>query len=80
MGGRHGDGAAVEQVLQQCSCQGGALLRVRTRRQLVEQHQRARSGALEQRDHVAQVAAECRQRLLDALLVADVGQNLFEHR
>ena len=70
--------ALVEQVLQQGTGERGAFCGVACRRRAHREGRGARAGALQQGDDVAQVAAERRERLLDALLVADVGQHLFE--
>ena len=78
VGRRHRQGAAVEQVLEEGAREGGAFGRVGAGGELVEEDERRRAGALEQLDDVAHVAAERRERLLDALLVADVGEDLFE--
>ena len=57
-----------------------AFRRVCARSQLVEKHEGAGSGPFQQVDDVSHVAAEGGERLLDALLVADVGEHFFEDR
>ncbi len=77
---RHGEGAGAHEVRQQRSGERGALRRVGAGRKLVEERQRCRAGPLQEADDVLDVAAEGRKRLLDALLVANIGQHFFEDR
>ncbi len=55
-----------------------AFLRVGARAQFVEDDQRAVIGLFQDAHDVGQVAAEGAERLLDGLLVADVGPDGFE--
>ena len=72
MGGHEGGDAACEQVREDGTRQGGALLRVRARAEFIQDHQRTLVGFLQDMDDVGDVAGEGGEGLLDGLLVADV--------
>ena len=71
--------AASARVLDDGDGQRRALGRVCARAELVKEQQRALVARLQHTHGVGHVRRECRQRLLDALLVADVGHDLVEH-
>ena len=72
--------AGVEQPADDRHGQGGALGRIGAGADLVEQDERGRTGIGHEAHDVAQVARERRERLGDALLVADVGHDPPEDR
>ena len=72
--------AALARVLDDGDGQRRALGRVRAGAELVEQQQRPVVALLEHAHGVRHVRRERGQRLLDALLIADVGHDLVEHR
>ena len=78
MGGDQGGDAAREQVREDGACQRRALLRIGARAQLVEDDQRAGIRFFQDADDVGDVTAEGAERLLDGLLVADVGVDRLE--
>ena len=79
VGGHQGGDAAPQQVIQDGPRQGCALLRVGARPQFVQQHQRAAVGVRQNVDDVGDMPRKGGKRLLDGLLVADVGENLLEN-
>ncbi len=78
MRGDKGDAAALDQVAQDGARQGRAFLRVGARAELIEDHQRAGIGLLQDADDVGDMPAEGGQRLLDGLLIADIGVDRVE--
>ena len=78
--GRGDERAGLDEVVEQRLRERRALGRVRARTELVEQHERPRPGGIDDPDDRAHVARERRQRLGDRLLVADVGEDVAEHR
>ena len=77
-GGQRGH-TALDQVREQRPGQCSALDRVGARSQLVQEHQRAIVDPLQNVDDVAHMRRKGRERLLDALLVADVGADVLKH-
>ncbi len=78
--GRHERLCATRlQRLEQRLRERRALDRVGARRDLVEQHERARPGDRDDRGDRPQVARERREAARDRLLVADVREDLLEH-
>ena len=71
--------AASARVLDDGDGQRRALGRVCARAELVKEQQRALVARLQHTHGVGHVRRERGQRLLDALLVADVGHDLVEH-
>ena len=71
--------AASARVLDDGDGQRRALGRIRARAELVKEQQRALIARLQHTHGVGHVRRERGQRLLDALLVADVGHDLVEH-
>jgi len=69
-----------EQLSEDGTRQGRAFLRIRPRAEFVEDDERAPVDPLEDVDDVRDVAAERAERLLDGLLVADVGKDGVEGR
>ena len=63
-----------------CLCQGRTFLRVGAVAKLVQQYQSARRCVLQNLDDVADMGAESRDGIRDALLVSDVGEHAIEHR
>jgi len=78
VGGRKRCGLHRQQVLQDRHRQRRALGRVGARAQLVEQHQRSGRDVFQDLDDVRHVGRERGERLLDGLLVADVGEHFVE--
>ena len=72
--------AALAPALNDGDGQRRALGRVRAGTELIKQQQRPVVAVLEDAHDVRHVRRECGQRLLDALLIADVGHDLVEHR
>ena len=58
--------------------QGRALGRIRARADLVQQHQGPRTGVGQDADDVLHMPGKGGERLLDALPIADIHQNLIE--
>ena len=73
MGCGHGKTSLSLQRSQESHGQGGALRGICTRTQFIEKSQRCRALPLQDGDDIPEVARKGAQRLLDALLVADVG-------
>ena len=78
MRGRDHARAAIGERLEAGLRDGGALARVGARADLVEQHQRARAGFVDDAREVGHVRGERREALADVLLVADVGEHRVE--
>ena len=79
---RRDNGAASSAIklVEDCTTEGGPIGGVGTSPQLVEQDQRARSCLGQNLPDSSHVRRECRERLLQALLVANVGQDVIEDR
>ena len=80
MRGREGVDPALQERIENRHRQRRALSRVGARAELVEQHQRARRDLIQNAHDVRHVRGEGRKRLLDRLLVADVGKYLVKNR
>ncbi len=80
MGGDHRPAANVVQLIEDGPAQGSALGRVGAGTELIEQHQGLAVGQPQNRRDPRHVRAEGAQRLFQALLVADVDQDLVEDR
>ena len=80
VGGRGDQRARPQEVVQERLRQRRPLGRIRPGTQLVEQHERARTGRLRDSDDRAEVARERRERLRHGLLVADVREHVAQDR
>jgi hypothetical protein len=78
-GGRH-DRPGVDEVVQQRLGQGGTLGRIGARAELIEEHQRSRSGRLDDGRDPPEMPRERGQRLGHGLLVADIGEHVAPDR
>ena len=76
--GRHQKHAAAAQFFDDRNRQRRALCRVGTCTQLVQKHQRAGHGKLEDAGDLLHMTREGRQTLLDALLIADVHKKFIK--
>ena len=76
--GHDGDGAPLGERREDGLAEGGALLRIGARADFIEQDERAPRRRAEDIDDRPHVGAERRERLLDALLIADVGVDAVE--
>ena len=74
----HDEGAGADEVVEERLREGGALRGIGAGAQLVEQHERALAGHLDDARDGAQVPAERGQRLRHGLLVADVREDVAE--
>ena len=80
VGRRRDERAGPDEVVEQRLGERRAFGRVGPGAELVEQHERAGSGRLDDPDDRAEVPGERRQRLGDRLLVADVGEDVAPDR
>ena len=80
MGGHHGRDTTLHQAGKDGLGEGGTLQGVGAGAQLIEQHQAIGRHGLEDLDDVAHVRAEGGERLLDALLIADIREHALEDR
>ena len=80
VGGGHGADSLFLQIVQDGDGQGRAFGGVRSGAQLVEQHQAVTVSFFNEGHHIGHVGGEGTQRLLDALLVADVRVYFGENR
>ena len=78
MGGGHDAAAFLPQRLDDRHRQGGALGRVGARAQLVQQHQRVRPRLFQYLHDIGDMPRKGGKALLNALLVADVHQDIPE--
>src|SRR5574341_695765 len=65
--------SSFEQMVENGARQGRALLRISARTQFIKNDERAMIDLLEDPNDICNVTAECAERLLDGLLVADIG-------
>ena len=79
VGRPHDQRAGADEMVEQRLRERGALGRIGAGPKLVEQHQRAFTGLVDDARDGAQVAAERGQRLGYRLLVADVGEDVAKH-
>ena len=80
MGGGNGRGALPAQTLQNGNGQCRTFRRIGPRTQLVQKHQRIRSGFFHHLNDILHVRGKGGQTLLDALLIADIGENILKYR
>ena len=78
VGGGHQENASVPEIAQDRAGQGRPFFGIGAGAQLVGQNKGPDSGPVHYRYEVGHVGTEGRQRLLDALLVADVGVDAIE--
>ena len=78
MGGDDPEDAFGIEILEEHFGQGTAQFRVTARAEFVEQQQRVPTGLIEKALHPLEPIAVRGQLILDALVVPDVGQDLFE--
>ena len=80
MGGRRDHGPAFSRVFDDRNRKRRAFCRIRARSQFVEQHQRAVLTGIQDLHNVLHMCRKGGEILLDALLVADIGENMGEDR
>ena len=80
VGGEHGEAAALDEPVEEAHRDGASLLGIGAGAELVEKDEAVRRGGRHDAADRADMAGEGRERLVDRLLVADVGEDGVEDR